>query len=355
MKQKDNKGLDMIGIIDCHVPAVIEEMKLMIETNEAEVLQEGGIRFQDLTILLGSEVEIYDETCHGPIHVLCFFPSLVEMKHFSSWLSERMKNINLSSQRFYGTGKELQSYVHKLGGLFIPAHIFTPFKSLYGKGVKQSLTEVFDPKLIDAVELGLSADTNMASEISELDAYPFLSNSDAHSQKRIAREYQSLMMKNANFLEFKKLLHNKGGRYIEHNFGLHPKLGKYSHSFCRECKKHTSMTESGLCSLCGSKKVVKGVVKRALELAQVNQRKSAAVERPDYMYQVPLDFLPSLGPKTYEKLLNAFHTEMNIIHRVPLKELQGIVRTDLAERIIEMREGNVKVIEGGGGIYGKVE
>ena len=55
--------------------------------------------------------------------------------------------------------KPQQKKVQDMGGLFIPAHIFTPHKSLYGKGVKSSLTEVFDPSMIDAVELGLSCDT----------------------------------------------------------------------------------------------------------------------------------------------------------------------------------------------------
>lgn len=69
-------------------------------------------------------------------------------------------------------------------GLFIPAHVFTPFKSLYGKGVKTSLLEVFNPDLIDGVELGLSSDTSMADTIHELQPYTFLTNSDAHSLEK---------------------------------------------------------------------------------------------------------------------------------------------------------------------------
>src|SRR5690606_1394558 len=90
----------------------------------------------------GSEIEVYDEYCHGPIHVLCFMPSLENMEQFTRWLAKRMKNVTLSSQRYYGTAKELQYKVKELEGIFIPAHIFTPFKSLYGKGVRRSLEEV---------------------------------------------------------------------------------------------------------------------------------------------------------------------------------------------------------------------
>ena len=101
-------------------------------------------------------------------------PSLENMEHFTRWLAKRMKNVTLSSQRYYGTAKELQYKVKELEGIFIPAHIFTPFKSLYGKGVRRSLEEVFDPDLIDGVELGLSFDTEMADQIKELHRYTFL-------------------------------------------------------------------------------------------------------------------------------------------------------------------------------------
>src|SRR5690625_5784853 len=95
-----------------------------------------------------------------------------------------MQNLTLRSKRYYRTVKDFQYKVKELGGIFIPAHVFTPFKSLYGKGVKKSLKEVLDPDLIDGIELGLSSDTMMADQILELHDYCFLSNSDAHSLDR---------------------------------------------------------------------------------------------------------------------------------------------------------------------------
>src|SRR5690625_2656483 len=175
------KGIDMVGVIDCQSPYVLEEINHLVETKEAAELVDGGIRFENVTLLMGSEIEIYDDNCKGPIHVLCYFPSLYTVHQFSKWLSSKMKNIQLSSQRYYGTAKELQYKVAELDGLFIPAHVFTPFKSVYGKGVTTSLTEVFDPDLIDGIELGLSSDTKMADQIKELHQYTFLTNSDSHS------------------------------------------------------------------------------------------------------------------------------------------------------------------------------
>ena len=147
-----------------------------------------------------------------------------------------MKNIHLSSQRIYVSGKELQQKVKELNGLFIPAHVFTPFKSLYGKGVKHSLTEVLNPEYIDGIELGLSSDTYMADGIAELHSYTFLSNSDAHSLGKIAREYQTIAMNEPTFTELKKALSHEDGRGIVANFGLDPLLGKYHQTVCEKCQ-----------------------------------------------------------------------------------------------------------------------
>ncbi|WP_186578294.1 endonuclease Q family protein [Aquibacillus kalidii] len=344
-----NKGIDMVGIIDCHVPSVQDEIENLISKGEAVPLEEGGIKFEKVTLLLGCEIEIYDENCHGPIHVLCFLPTLSQMKEFTSWLSDRMTNINLSSQRIYGTAKELQYKVKQLEGLFIPAHVFTPFKSLYGKGVKQSLTEVLDPDLIDAIELGLSADTKMADCLSELHSYTYVTNSDAHSLAKIAREYQKIQMNTPSFKELEWALHGIEGRQVLENFGLNPLLGKYHVTVCKECL--TPKKEKRVCDNCDSNKVIKGVSDRIAELANGTK---TATNRPRYTNQVPLDYIPTLGPKTFEKLLSNFGTEMNIIHNVSKSELKNVVSEQIASSIIAMREGSLNLTPGGGGKYGKV-
>src|SRR5690625_3076885 len=66
------KGIDIVGIIDCHAPNVLREIEQCINEEIADPLENGGIRFNRVTLLLGSEIEVYDESCRGPIHVLCF-------------------------------------------------------------------------------------------------------------------------------------------------------------------------------------------------------------------------------------------------------------------------------------------
>ncbi|MFF2179270.1 endonuclease Q family protein [Lysinibacillus sp. NPDC058147] len=345
------KGLDIIGIIDCHSPEVLDDMAEMIKQGELKELEQGGLRFQETTLIPGTEIEIYDHHCRGPIHVLAYFPTLLLMKAFSNWMSNHMKNIHLSSQRIYCDGRTLQQKVHELGGLFIPAHVFTPFKSLFGKGVHRSLTEVFDPQLIDAIELGLSSDTEMVSNIRELQAYTFVSNSDAHSLGKIAREYQKLRLSDANFTEFKMALHEQQGRAVIANYGLNPLLGKYHQTVCAKCGELLDNSAT-ICTNCQSTQIIKGVATRIKELSEQITDKRV---RPPYIHQVPLDFIPGLGPKMMERLVQAFGTEMNILHRVTLEQLEQLVPYKIAKMIDLARTGQLAIEVGGGGIYGKIQ
>ncbi|MER2108447.1 MAG: endonuclease Q family protein [Solibacillus sp.] len=346
------KGLDLIGVIDCHSPEIIEEIEQLIQDGVAKELEKGGIHFKNTTLILGSEIEIYDEHCQGPIHVLCYLPTIEKMKAFSSWMRSRMKNIHLSSQRIYCDGRTLQQKVHQLGGLFIPAHVFTPFKSLFGKGVQNSLSEVFEPNLIDAIELGLSSDTNMVKGISELFPYSFVTNSDAHSLGKLAREYQKIYVADVNFEELKKALHQQDERAILANYGLNPLLGKYYKTVCANCGEQIIEEDQIRCPSCGKQHFIKGVAKRICELSDSALRE---IERPPYIHQVPLDFIPGIGPKTIDKLINAFGTEMNVLHKTSLDKLKEILPEKLANAIDLARKGNLPITVGGGGVYGKID
>jgi uncharacterized protein (TIGR00375 family) len=351
IESTEKKGMDMIGVIDCHVPEVLNELEAFIQTGEVIELAEGGLRFKHVTLILGSEIEIYDNKCKGPIHVLAYMPTIAKMREFSAWMSQRMKNITLSSQRMYVDGMELQKKVKELDGLFIPAHIFTPYKSLYGKGVTATLQEVFNPAYIDAVELGLSSNTIMADQIEELHSFSYVTNSDAHSLPKIGREHQIMKMAVPSFEELRKVLHREEGREIIANYGLDPKLGKYHRTTCDQCLTLLENTAEA-CPSCGSQKVVKGVYDRLLELRTFTGEYQP---RPPYIHQVPLEFIPGLGPKTLEKLRDYFKTEMAIVHKAPEEALRDLVSPTVAKAIISARNGTLSFQVGGGGKYGKVE
>src|SRR5699024_1879816 len=109
---------------------------------------------------------------------------------------------------------------------------------------------------------------------------------------------------------------------------------------------------SNVCSNCRSKKIVNGVFDRIQSLA--DNQDNTYQKRPDYIYQVPLEYLPGLGPKTFEKLLDHFGTEMHVIHHCTLEELETDVEEKLAKLIINMSEEKQIVNSGRGRKYGIV-
>ncbi len=343
------KGMQMIGIIDCHVPEIQHELRELVNSGIMIELPQGGLLYQDMTIILGSEIEIMDEG-YKPVHYLCFFPTIELISSFTKWLATGMKNVTLSSQRLYKGTRELQRKVKELEGIFIPAHIFTPFKGLYGSAVNR-MDEICDLDLIDAVELGLSGDSQMADTISELAPYTFVTNSDAHSLGKIAREYQKIKMSEPSFIELKKALHRIDQRKVVANYGLSPRLGKYHISVCLKCGAMIEEYKQ-TCSECGGK-VLKGVAHRVQELA-TTQEAYHPEHRPQYIDQIPLEFFPGVGKKTYERLLALYSTEMNILHHIPINQIQIDFGDVLANMIDLSRQGMLTQQKGGGGVYGKV-
>ncbi|GGH24965.1 endonuclease Q family protein [Paenibacillus segetis] len=349
----ERKGISLVGIIDCHSPGVQDDIVVSLSKGEMKELEDGGISYKGTTILLGTELEIR-EPGMGPAHILVYLPYFDMMRSFTGWLEQRMKNVSLSSQRVYAPARALQEEVYARGGMVIPAHIFTPHRSIYGSCAPR-LDEVLDPELVSAVELGLSADSEMAGLISELDRYTILTNSDAHSLGKIGREYNELILREPSYREFEKALKREDGRKVAGNYGLNPRLGKYHRTYCGGCNYIINETEHSVerCPYCGSPKLVRGVLDRIHSISDRSEP-SIPSHRPPYHYQVPLEFIPGLGPSKLNLLLKVFGTEMNILHQVSQLELAEVVGDELAGLICEARSGRLNLSPGGGGTYGKV-
>ena len=356
----ERKGINIVGIIDCASPYVIEDIENFLKTGEAFEIEDGGIIYKDkVCIILGSEIETSEkneEGKTGSAHNLCYFPTLNDIKGFSNEMSHHIKNMTLSSQRADISAYELIDIVEKYNGVLVPAHAFTPHKSFYGNcttRLKRIFKEKFDR--IPAIELGLSADTYLADKISELENKTFLTNSDAHSLPKIAREYNKMLMETVSFKEFVKVLKREDGRKILANYGLDPKLGKYHRTYCEVCDKQipgdAPVTK---CDTCDSKNITMGVYDR-IEIIKDKEESKSPNFRPEYVYQIPLGFIPGVGGKTIKKLLDTFETEMNILHKLDYDDIEAVVGEKVATNIINAREGKMHIIEGGGGVYGKVE
>ena len=220
------------------------------------------------------------------------------------------------------------------------------------------------------MNFGLSADTEYADRIRELADKKFLTNSDAHSLPKIAREYNTFEMENISFESFKKVLgyedeiqndnkepksnsknRNKTLNHIVCNNGMYSRLGKYNKTYCDICEC-VSEIEDGKCKKCGSKKIVKGVEDRVIEIA--DGKSISPKNRPEYIYKIPLEYIPKLGKKTKEKMLELYGTEMNILNKVSIENIEENFGKQIAKNIEIARNGNITIQNGGGGIYGKL-
>ena len=356
----ERKGINIVGIIDCASPYVIEDIETFLKSGDAYEIEDGGIIYKNkICIILGSEIETSEDGLNGKCgsaHNLCYFPHLIDIKNFSKEMSTHIKNITLSSQRANISAYELADIVKKYNGVLIPAHCFTPHKSFYGNCTDR-LEKIFKERFKDifAIELGLSADTNLADKISELEDKTFVTNSDAHSLPKIAREYNKILVKDISFKELIKALKNENGRRIITNYGLDPKLGKYHRTYCETCNKIIPGNAPQFkCDTCNSTNITMGVYDR-IEVIKDKKNSKSPNHRPPYIYQIPLTFIPGIGKKSMDTLIKTFNTEMNIIHNVSKDDLESIVGLKNANSIIMAREGKFTLQQGGGGVYGKVE
>lgn len=350
------KGIDIIGVVDCASPYIIEDIEKLLYQGDITEKEGGGMDYKGgQTLILGAEIETH-EAAGCSAHSLCFFQIFKQLKEFSSELSKHVKNIRRCCHMSRLSGQELFEIVEGIKGIYIPAHVFSPHKSFYGNCCS-SLREIFDDRAfeaIPAVELGLSADAAMASRLSELDGKAFISNSDAHSLGKMGREYNIFEMEEPNFNELVMALKSEDGRRVKANYGLDPKLGKYHRSYCIACDKVIEGEPPVLnCPVSDKHPVVVGVRDR-IEVIKDREMPEAA-RAAQYHYQIPLEFLPKVGPKTIDRLISSFGTEMNILHKATLEELKEVVKADIAENIILAREGKIGIEAGGGGIYGRVD
>jgi len=351
------KGMQIVGVVDAMSPLVSEDLTQLVSEGLLELDSQGGYRYADrLTLLLGAEIET-SETGGGTSHTLIFLPDLALLKRFSTFMAGHIRNINLSSQNAHMPLARLVNIAADFGAAIVPAHVFTPHKSLYGACATRMAHILSDREmaLVSGVELGLSADSFLADRIDELADFTFLSNSDAHSLEKIAREYNVLTLQAPTFQECCLAFARKGGRRVAENYGLDPRLGKYHRTFCQACDYiyPDGSSISIQCPQCGGVKMITGVFDRIETIADRKEPQHPS-HRPLYHHQVPLTFVPGVGKKVLDKLITAFGSEMKVLHCVDEDEIRALVGAKAASALIEARSGSAVITAGGGGVYGKL-
>lgn len=356
------KGMHILGIVDACCRGALADLRDALRERVLAELPGGGLRYRAQTadgrtvvVIPGCEVEIR-ERGRPAVHWLAYFGSMADVERFASALADSVRNPWLSTQRSAWSTAEFVERVNEIGGIALPAHAFTPHKGLFGAAVDRmaAVLPVHVLQTVTTVELGLSADTALADQITELHSRTFVSNSDAHSLNTIGREHNRLRLAEPSFAELQKALAGRDGRAVTGNFGLDPRLGKYFRTVCLRCAARADGPPPQLrCPACGSDKTVKGVLDRLAALADTPLGHGPA--RPPYVKQVPLAMLPGLGPRRLARLTERFGSELAVLHEVPEAQLRDAVEPGLAGLIVAARSGRLAIEPGGGGTYGRVQ
>ena len=252
--------------------------------------------------------------------------------------------------------------------LFIPAHIWTPHFSLFGAySGYDAIEECFGDLTpnIYALETGLSSDPQMNHRLSSLDDYALVSNSDAHSPAKLAREANifNCELSYPNLFQALKIKHSPD---FWGTLEFFPEEGKYHWDGHRECKYSGDpaaiIAHDNICPICG-KKVTLGVSHRVEELADRPADYQAVNARPDQKLVPLMEAIAACMEMTtaakkvqhqYEKLLGSIGAELFILREAPLAQIEQESSSLIAEGISRLRQGQIKLIPGYDGEFGKV-
>ncbi len=345
------KGLDIVGIVDAGSTLVAFEIEEMLATEELAEVKKGGFLASNGVLLIAAcEVESREG-----VHLISYLPNLESIKNWQKYLRSRVHNMQLSTQRADASFIDIMKLSLDLEGIFCPAHAFTPHKGIYGMWTDKLVNKIGDDiHKIRTLEIGLSADTDMADRLQETSSFTYLTNSDAHSSPNIGREFNLLQIKSKNFQELRLCLQNEDGRRVLANYGLHPRLGKYHRTSCPVCgiisEDEPPVTS---CRVCGNSKIIMGVYDRIVAIQDYDCAQPPP-GRPPYCYRIPLKDLPGIGPRIYNSLLQEFPNEIELMEKTPLDDIRRAAGNKAAAAIDDMRSGRLIISPGGGGKYGKV-
>jgi uncharacterized protein (TIGR00375 family) len=378
------KGVTVAGTGDFTHPGWLDEVEKKLapaedglfrlkdefaRTTQAEVPKacRGEVRF-----MLTAEISnIYSRLGKvRKVHNLIFSPSIAAARKIQARL-ETIGNIRSDGRPILGLdSRDLLEITLESDPLafFIPAHIWTPWFSMLGsKGGFDSVEDCFADLTphIFAVETGLSSDPLMNWRLQQLDRFVLVSNSDAHSPQKLARE-ANLFDTELSYPGIFKALQDQANPGFLGTMEFFPEEGKYHYDGHRLCKARLQPRETkknkGNCPVCG-KPVTVGVMARVEELADRPEGEKSPRARPFYNI-IPLPEIigdaknqkaeTKAVEEIFLKLLNGIGNELFILQEAALADIERIAGSVVAEGIRRMRAGEVKIAAGYDGEYGKI-
>ena len=373
------KGIGLVGTGDFTHPAWRAELQEMLTPAEEGFYtlkpqyrlasDTAGAAQPPRFVLTGEISSIYKKNGRvRKVHNLILLPSLQAAEELSRRL-ERVGNIHSDGRPILGLdSRDLLELTLTAcpQAIFIPAHIWTPHFSLFGAfSGFQTMEECFEDLTphIHAVETGLSSDPPMNWQVSALDSYTLVSNSDAHSPQKLGRE--------ANLLDcglsYPALKHAiETGEGFGGTIEFFPEEGKYhldGHRNCGVClTPQEAESLGGLCPVCG-KKLTIGVQHRVEELADRPLGQPRPQQKPfESLAPLPEVIAACTGAsetskKTqarYQAMLQQLGSEFYILRQAGFEDIQRVAGPAVAEGIRRLRLGQVERVPGYDGAFGHV-
>ena len=378
------KGVTVLGTGDFTHPAWVAELKDRLEPAEEGLYRlksayrtpvEAGLPAlcrDGMRFLLSVEISLIykkdDRT--RKVHHVVMMPNFEAVER----LNARLEDIgNLKSDGRPILGLDSRDLVEICleaceDVLFIPAHIWTPHFAVLGSASGFDCLEAcFEDMLphIYAVETGLSSDPPMNWRLSMLDRYAIVSNSDAHSAQKLARE-ATCFDTEMSYPAIYDALKTRDPSRLLGTLEFYPEEGKYhldGHRKCEVCWSPPQTLEAdGVCPVCG-KRLTVGVLHRVAALAD---RPEGA--KPDsarsYESLIPLpEVIGSaygVGANSkkvqgvYHRLLSELGPELDILRTLPVEAIAGCGEGLVAEGVRRMRAGEVHIQPGYDGVYGAI-
>lgn len=373
------KGVDLVGTGDCLHPLWQAELKSVLKD-----FANGVYKFDGVNFVITTEIScIYsEEGAVRRIHTLVMLPSLDAAIKLSERLIKKGANLSSDGRPIIGLStKQLCELVFSVepDAIIIPAHIWTPWFSLYGSNsgydkFKDCFGEFSDS--VFAVETGLSSEPAMNWRVGDLDNKSLVSFSDLHSLPRMGREVTIF----GSSPSFNALRNDLKTQNIIGTIEFFPEEGKYHYSGHRDCDIVYSPEElkdkDDNCPVC-KKRLTVGVMQRVEDLATrsndelqiINNKgvtKSKAFpDRPGFRMLVQLEEIiaESLNSTVssqkvkneYQKLVTNLEPELKILTKTSLEQITKMAGEKLAEGISRVRQGKLKIKPGFDNTYGVVK
>lgn len=409
------KGIDLLATADWTHPLWLKELESCLEEENDGIFQlksnvnlsangQDG-QLSKVNYVLSTEISsIYSQGSKTRrIHNVVIAPSFSVVHKINDQLKKRGCNLMSDGRPIIGLSSiELAELVWSIDErvLIIPAHIWTPWFSMFGsKSGFDSIDECWGrfKDNIYAIETGLSSDPAMNWKVSELDSRSIVSFSDAHSPAKLGRELTVFELEELSFSAIANALRSRasGARpgagskaekqvknRILYTVEFYPEEGKYHYTGHRNCGIKQSPGETkkkgATCPVCG-KPLTLGVMHRVQQLAgrEIKTEKKEGKagltgyynaddkNRPPYVMFVPLiEILAEsleTGPSSqkalgeYEKLINAFGSELIVLTEAEIGKIGALSGARAGEGIKKVRKGDIVVEPGFDGVFGTVK